>query len=245
MGITQPAYFAAQDVFDDPAWLKGENGFMPLPRRLGRVPEPVRQVISEEVRILRERLRSVRGPKELRRLMKDPDFVTDLSDPLAPLLDRILSMVAKGSAPVSPRFAFVGAATVAGASATAESIMEIAALVGIEAPPVALTIAGSAAAIGIGAQLVEFYLTASVISNELHQAGREDVTVLRHALVATYLGDDPSGGIGLNRIATALVKRALPSFVPLAGIPISVRSAMKSQKRAMAAVKQTSDARTI
>lgn len=214
---------------------------MPLSRQLDRLPEPVRRVIREEAQVVTDRFRGVRRPRDLRRLLKDPAFVADLSEPVAPTLDGVLALVVKGTVPITPRAATAGATATAIAAATAESAMEVAAVLGIEVPPVAATIAGSAFGIGIAVQLVEFYLTACMVWRELKRAGITDVTALRRAMLAAYLGDDRTGGgdlaqLGLNRIAATLVKRAMPGFIPLAGIPLAGVSAHKAQKRAQAAV---------
>ena len=212
---------------------------MILPRQLDRLPEPVRRVVREEVQVVNRRLRAIRRPRDLRRLLKDPVFVNDLAAPLAPALDRLLTLAVKGTVPIRPRAAMTGATTTAVVGATVESIMEVAAVLGIEVPPLAATIAGSAVGIGIAVQLVEFYLTACMAWSELHDAGVADVAALRRVILVAYVGDDRRAGlaqVGLNRLAMALVKRAVPGFIPLAGIPISGVSAHRAQKRAHAAV---------
>ena len=212
---------------------------MTRPRNLDRLPEPVRRVVRAEVQVVNHRLRAVRRPRDLRRLLKDPAFVNDLAAPIAPALDRLLALAVKGTVPVSPRFALTGATTTAVVGATLESVMEVAAVLGVEVPPLAATIAGSAVGIGIAVQLIEFYLTACMAWSELQDAGVADVAALRRVILAAYVGDDGKAGLGqlgLNRLAVALVKRAIPGFIPLAGIPIAGVSAHKAQKRAHAAV---------
>ena len=214
---------------------------MTRPRYLDRLPEPVRRVVREEVQVVNHRLRAVRRPRDLRRLLKDPAFVNDLAAPIAPALDRLLALAVKGTVPVSPRFALTGVTTTAVVGATLESVMEIAAVLGVEVPPLAATIAGSAVGIGIAVQLIEFYLTACTAWSELQDARVTDVAALRRVIVAAYVGDDRRTGgdlaqLGFNRLAAALVKRAIPGFIPLAGIPIAGVSAHRAQKRAHAAV---------
>lgn len=212
-----------------------------LSRQLDRAPVPVRRVIRDEMCVVNERLRQVRRPRDLRRLLKDPTLVADLSEPLTPALDRLLALVVNGAAPLPPGLATLGGTATAVIGATAESVMEVAAVLGIEVPPVAATVAGSALSIGIAVQLVEFYLTVSMAWTELSKADRADVIALRRVIMATYLGaDGPTGGdipaLGFDRIARALLKRAVPSFIPLAGIPLAGRAAHQAQKRAQAAV---------
>lgn len=214
---------------------------MTVPRQLDRLPEPVRRVVHEEMQLVNRRVRAVRRPRDIRRLLKDPAFLNDLATPLAPALDRLLTVVVKGTVPISPRLATTGATTTAIVGATVESIMEVAAVLGVEVPPVAATIAGSTVGIGIAVQLIELYLTASMAWSELQDTGLADVTALRPVILAAYLGDDGRVGgdlaqLGLNRLAVALVKRAVPGFIPLAGIPIAGVSAHRAQKRAHAAV---------
>lgn len=214
---------------------------MMVSRQLDRLPEPVRRVVRAEVQVVNRRLRAVRRPRDLRRLLNDPVFVNDLASPLAPALDQLLTLAVKGTVPISPRFASTGATTTAVVGATVESIMEVAAVLGVEVPPLAATIAGSAVGVGIAVQLIEFYLTASMAWSELRDGGVADVAVLRRVILAAYVGDDRRAGgdlaqLGLNRLAAALVKRAVPGFIPLAGIPIAGVSAHRAQKRAHAAV---------
>lgn len=204
-----------------------------------KLPEPVRAAVSEGVAILGRELRSVRRPRDVRRLASDPEFLSRLSQPLAPVLDRVLGVVARGAVPLSPR---TGAAlvTLTGlAGASVDSAMEVAAALGIEVPPAAAALGGSAVAVAVGAEVAEFYLLASMIWTELRAAGRADPETLRRALLMTYLGGDVRGQVvqrSMERLALQMVKRMLPTMVPVVGIPLAGRSAWRDQRRARVAV---------
>ena len=114
------------------------------------------------------------------------------------------------------------------AGASAESILEIGAALGIEVPPAAAAIGGSALAVGVAAEVLQFYLLACLVWNDLKAGGCAEPELLRRALIETYVADHRS-------LAAAVVKRVLPSLVPVIGIPLAGRNAWQDQKRARAA----------
>jgi hypothetical protein len=202
-----------------------------LPRVLDRVPEPVRRAASESARAAVAELRHIRRPRDLRRLAKDPNVAARIAEPLAPALDRILGFVAKGTAPVPPRLGAVGITTIAIAGASAESVLEICAALGIEVPPAAAAIGGSALAVGVAAEVLQFYLLACLIWNELKANDCAEPELLRRALTETYVADHRS-------LAAAVVKRVLPGLVPVLGVPFAGRNAWQDQKRARVAARR-------
>lgn len=209
-------------------------------RQWDRLPEAVRSVITEESAAVSREMRNVRRPRDLRRMLRDPAALNRVSEPVAPALDRIASLVARSALPVSGRHATAAVAATGMAGATVSSALEVCGLLGIEVPPVAAAAAGAAGAVAIGAELVEFYLIASVVSAELRRAGRDDPALLRRVLMETYLGEDPSpAGLargGFSRVARALVRRSLPRMAPVAGIPAAGWSSWRDLRRARAAV---------
>jgi hypothetical protein len=170
----------------------------------------------------------VRRPRDLRRLVRDPKVVSRVAEPLTPALDRVLAFVAKGTAPIPPRLGAGAITAVAMAGASAESILEIAAALGLEVPPAAVTIGGSALAVGIATEVVQFYLLASAIWTDLRAADCAEPELLRRALIETYVADDRS-------LAVSVVKRVLPGLVPVIGVPLAGRTAWKDLHRARAA----------
>lgn len=211
-------------------------------RQWERLPDSVRSVISDEASVVAAEMRSVRRPRDVRRLIRDPDALTRISDPLAPALDRIAVLVAKGAAPVSGRRASLAVAASGMLGAAITSVLEVGTVLGIEVPPAAAASAGAATAVAIGAELVEFYLIASVASAELREAGRHDPALLRRVMFEAYLGEDGSpGGLakgGFQRVARALVRRTLPRLAPVAGIPVAGWSSRRDLQRARAAVRR-------
>lgn len=160
--------------------------------------------------------------------MRDPRVVTRVAEPLTPALDRILAFVARGTAPIPPRIGAAGITAIAMAGASAESILEICAALGIEVPPAAAAVGGSALAVGIATEVLQFYFLASAIWTDLRAAGCAEPELLRRALIETYVADDRS-------LAVSVVKRVLPGLVPVFGVPLAGRAAWKDLHRARAA----------
>ena len=151
-----------------------------------------------------------------------------MAEPLGPGLDRILAFIAKGTAPVPPRLGAAGITAIAMAGTSAESVLEICAALGIEVPPAAAAIGGSALGVGIATEVLQFYLLACLVWNDLRAGGCAEPELLRRALVETYVADHRS-------LAAAVLKRMLPGLVPVFGIPLAGRNAWRDQKRARAA----------
>ncbi|MGH9093790.1 MAG: hypothetical protein ACRDXE_01380 [Acidimicrobiales bacterium] len=158
-----------------------------------KLPGSVRSVIQEESRAVGRELRTVRRPRDLRRFARDPDAVGRIAVPLEPALDRIAALVAKGTVPIHPTVAGGVVAATGAASAGVSSALQLLALLGIEAPPAAVSVAGAAGAVAVASELVEFYLIACVARDELRRADRDDPALLRQVLIETYLGHDPPG----------------------------------------------------
>ena len=211
-----------------------------------RLPEPVRAVVRDEATAVGRELRSIRRPRDLRRLLRDPDALTRVSEPLAPGLDRILAVVARGAVPLPASAAGIAVAAAGIAGATVTSALEVGGLLGIEVPPAAAAAAGAAGTVAVAAELVEFYLIASLAWTRLRAAGRADPATLRRVLLEAYLGPErartgPLGGRatgGADLLARALVRRILPRLAPVAGIPVAGWSAWRDLKRAESAVER-------
>lgn len=198
------------------------------------VPDSVRRIVGEEARAVAVEVRSVRRPRDIRRLMRDPDAVGRLLAPIEGTLDDVMGLVAKGTLPVSPRLGAAAGATTAGLAATAGSILEVCALLGLEAPPLAVAVGGSAVALGMAAETLEFYFLCSSMWTQLRDAGGADPALLRRAVLITYLGDRPTGG--LNRVARMLLERTFARLLPVVGIPLAGRAAWRDHRRAAEAV---------
>jgi hypothetical protein len=200
------------------------------------IPDSVRRIITEEARALAGEVRSVRRPRDIRRLMRDPEAVGRLLAPIEGTLDEVMRLVAKGTLPLNPRTGAAAGATTAALAATAGSILEVCAVLGLEAPPLAVAVGGSAVALGMAAETLEFYFLCSSVWTQLRDAGRADPALLRRAVLITYLGQ-PSAG-GLNRVARMLLERTFARLLPVVGIPMAGRAAWRDHKRAAEAVRQ-------
>jgi len=192
-----------------------------------KVPEQVRAAMAGAARAAAAELRHVRRPKDIRRLARDPQVIARLSEPLTPALDRVLAFVVKGTAPMPPRLGAAGITAIAMIGTSAESVLEICAVLGIEVPPAAAAVGGSALAVGVASEVLQFYLLASTIWTDLRAAGCAEPELLRQALIDTYLADHRS-------LAASVLKRALPGLVPVLGVPFAGRAAWKDIHRARA-----------
>lgn len=212
-----------------------------------RVPAEVRQVTREAASVVGSELRQIRRPRDVRRVLRDPQFLTRLAQPLTPALDRIAETAAKGTVPMGRQVALAAAGTTGLLGAAAGSALEIASLLEIEVPPVALSTASAAGAIAVVGELIEFYVVASYIRHELEEASAFEPSALRAALVETYLGSTDGQRSLLTsmtpRIAVAIVRRALPRLVPVANIAFAPVSSVRTVLRAKDAVARAVAAR--
>ncbi|HZU80974.1 MAG TPA: hypothetical protein VE991_13735 [Acidimicrobiales bacterium] len=208
-----------------------------------QLPDEVRHVARDTASVAGAELRRIRRPRDARRLLRDPEFFNRLTEPLAPALDRLAEAAARGTLPISARAAYAAAGTAGFLGAAAGSVLEIASLLEIEIPPVAISTASAAGAIAVVGELVEFYVVASHVRYELEQGGAFEPSTLRAVLVETYLGRVSSDG-GLlpslwPRMAGAIARRMLPRLVPVAGVAWAPVSSVRTVQRARAAVQRT------
>lgn len=203
--------------------------------------------MAAETRAVLRELRSVRRPRDVRRLLHDPAALSRVADPLGPGLDRIASLVSQGTLPLTGRPTTVAVTATGAIGAVVSSGLEVLTVLGVAAPPTALASAGGAAAAAVGAELVEFYLIASEAVTLLRAAGIDDPSALRRVMFEAYLGEGggentTAGGVervAFQRVARALVRRAVPRLAPVAGIPVAGWSSWRDLSRARAAVHRT------
>ncbi len=214
-----------------------------LPDPLAKLPDGVRTVVRDEAQLVGQELKAVRRPRDVRRILKDPGTLHRMSEPLEPALDRIATVVARGTVPLPPKVATGLVAATGLAGAGVGSALQLFALLGVEAPPVALTAAGASGVVAVAAELVEFYVVACVVRDGLRAAGLDEPALFRQALVDAYLGDDDGGAptdaarhSWSRRMARAVFRRALPRMAPVIGVPIAARSSVRDLRRARAVV---------
>jgi hypothetical protein len=181
-----------------------------------RVPEPVRDLVNTFTKVALPKLAKARRPKDLKKLVRDPQIIEALGRDLIPLIDA----AARYTLPVKSRVLGHVSATISGAAGPLAANAAEASLVA--GPEAAVITAPAALAIQITAAVWEMYVEFSTIVHKLRAAGIDDPESIELAIVRIVVPDanDVTKGM-VTRAAEALARRMLreaaEGWLPVAG----------------------------
>jgi hypothetical protein len=156
-----------------------------LRRRLNRLAPEYRQQTSELLRAVVPKLTGVRRPADLETLLRDDDLLAMLEANLYPVVERAIESANRRVLPLRRRYSSHFVVTLTGlAGPAAANATEVQGLIAMLFPPagaadLAVNVP-AAVLIGLGSQLVEFYVELSVVATRLRDAGISDTAIVRH-----------------------------------------------------------------
>lgn len=218
-----------------------------LRHRLNRLAPEYRQLTLEVLRALLPKLKEVRRPADLKALLRDGDLLALLEMQLYPIIERAIESANRGVLPLRQRYRSHVIVTLTGlAGPAAANATEVLGLIAMAFPPIgAADLAVSvpvAVLIGVGAQLVEFYVEVSVVSTRLRDAGISDPAIIRQVLLAAVApGARDISEMTVHRLVRAvsvrILARAAADWLPV--VPLA--SGAYLSNRAMHAVHKAID----